>query len=184
MASSSSRAHGLGYGSLGQPPLGDDDSGNNSSGSHPGRRQSWPWLRVCIASVAVVAALGLLRSSSPTSSAAPPGGNHLIDPSAESNLAQDTAYRVDTPRVSGDTSAAAAAAGAGEEELAFVASNEYTRRGDVVGLGYPWLEVWEVSCCGTFLRGGVGWNRSKESRAVFSRSVDASSSLGGRSPSF
>lgn len=25
-------------------------------------------------------------------------------------------------------------------ELSFVASNEYTRRGDVIGTGYPWLE--------------------------------------------
>lgn len=152
----SSRARGPGYGSL-APPSGDIDNSNNSSSggnssSHhasEGRRQSRPWLRLCIASVAVVAALGLLRSSAPTNSASP-GGNHLIDPSAGSNLAEDTAYRVaDAPQVSAETSAAGAG-GAGapseEEELSFVAWNDYTRRGDVVGLGYPWLQVGELCC--------------------------------------
>lgn len=149
---SSSRARGSGYGSLGGSRLGD---GNSSSGGGTGkstaegsRHQRRPWLRACIASVAVVAALGLLRASRPVSRA--PTGDHLTDPSAGSFVAEGAEEADDAPHASAFTPAVeraserAAAPDAGEERFSFVASNEYTRRGDIVGLGYPWLQV---GCC-------------------------------------
>lgn len=41
---------------------------------------------------------------------------------------------------SGNTKSAAGVSNSDKGELTFVALNDYTRRGDVVGVGYPWLD--------------------------------------------
>jgi len=105
------------------------------------RKRQWPWLRVGIASVAVVASLGLLGASRYT-------GSTLVEsakdntPSAAGQLGTSGSAQ-GTPRVAGKTGQAqeAPVVGSGEEEITFVASNEYTRRGDTIGRGYKWLEV-------------------------------------------
>lgn len=125
----SSRARWLSYGSLGGSLLGDAEY--RATTSDPTRlearqKQHWSWLRVGIASIAAVAGLGLLSASRLTSS------------SSSSAFAE-----VDAPQVMGTTGSQ------GEEDLTFVASNEYTRRGDVVGRGYPWLQVRMYRCHST-----------------------------------
>lgn len=165
----SSRARSLGYGSLGGAPFDDDDnrafgsSSHSSGGGGPStstleegnRKQQWPWLRIGIASIAVVATLGLLSASRLASypgDASSSTANTLVDPSAaanrEPNLAETSAAAAASgsggdgaPEVSGTAAAAAEEAGGDAGGLSFTAANEYTRRGDVVGLGYPWLQV-------------------------------------------
>lgn len=135
-----SRARGLGYGSVGGSPQGDDYRAHNS-GLTPAaesrqQQQHRSWLRVGIASIAVVASIGLLSASRWTHSASSASGL------GDETLA-GTGGKGDAPQVGVGTTAGASAVGSeGEKELSFVASNEYTRRGDVVGLGYPWLQVY------------------------------------------
>lgn len=150
MASSSidsGDARPLGYGSV----AGYSVRGERSD--TPRQQPRWSWLRVGIASVAAVATLGFLSASRLVSTPSPAaGGNHLIDPSAANQeLAQTAAGRGNSPHVSNKPVSSGAAGGTGsasllteqeqQEELSFVARNDYTRRGDVVGRGYPWLEV-------------------------------------------
>lgn len=156
---SSRGARGLGYGSVGGAPFGDDDRvlGGGGAGGlsavESRRQQQWPWLRVGIASIAVVATLGLLSASRlasypSVSSTAGSTAYTSVDSSsaAAANLAENTATaaggREDAPAVSGTATASASSGPGGDaQELSFVAENEYTRRGDVIGLGYPWLQV-------------------------------------------
>lgn len=129
-----SRARGLGYGSLGGSPLREESRAPTSAPPEGRQQPHWSWLRVGIASIAVIASLGLLSASRLTSSSS------ALDSTATNNpaLAEGTA-KGDPPQVVG-TGASAVGSG-GEDDLTFVASNEYTRRGDIVGRGYPWLQV-------------------------------------------
>ncbi|CAM9893269.1 unnamed protein product [Pylaiella littoralis] len=150
------------YGSLGGEHFGDDSralgssSSSSSGGPHflGGRKQEWPWLRIGIASIAVVATLGLLSASrlaSYTSDATRTASTYtLVDSSAGTTGTPNLAtVGGDAPGVSGTRTkkegsegggAAGAAQGGDAGGPLFVAENEYTRRGDVVGLGYPWLQ--------------------------------------------
>lgn len=140
------RTRGSGYGSVGaageEYRAGADLPGSSGPSS---RQQQRPWLRLGVAAVAVVASVGLLSASRLPSFTAPAAGDQLIDPASgggSQNLAQDAATTAasDAPHVSGGTTGAVGG-DSGEEELSFIASNEYTRRGDIIGLGYPWLQV-------------------------------------------
>lgn len=161
------RARGSGYGSVGGAP-GEEyrAEGDIPSSSGPSsRRQQWPWVRLGIVSIAVAASVGLLSASRLSSYTAPIAGDHLIDPASgggSQNLAQNTVATAatsdeDEPHVSGSTTAAAGG-DSGEDKLSFIASNEYTRRGDIIGLGYPWLQV-------SFRR----WVSTRMRRSSFSR---------------
>ncbi len=130
---------GLGYGALEGSPL-NPDRGPSGPPTPETRKRQWPWLRVGIASVAVVASLGLLSASRFTGSTSVESLTADNNPAAEQLSASGSAEG--TPRVSGKTGQAAEApSGSGDEEITFVASNEYTRRGDTIGRGYSWLEV-------------------------------------------
>lgn len=133
----SSRARGLGYGTLGGSPPGEASRAHTPE--QGGQQQHRSWLRVGIASIAVVASFGLLSASRFTQS--PSSSYGLGDQAGADNQALAGAAKADAPQVTGTPGASAAGSDEGEEGLSFVASNEYTRRGDVVGRGYPWLQV-------------------------------------------
>eukprot|EP00903_Cladosiphon_okamuranus_P011690 g10995.t1 len=131
------RARGLGYGSLPGPPI-EDEHLAHTGGPTPSevrQQQHGSWLRVGIASIAVVASLGLLSASRFTAS---PGGSFGLE-AGISNEAAGAAYG-DAPQFTETPGASVVGSEGDEDLLSFVASNEYTRRGDVVGRGYPWLQ--------------------------------------------
>lgn len=133
------RARGLGYGSVGGTGLQDENRAGYTSGPNPSearQQQHGSWLRVGIASIAVVASLGLLSASRITNS---PSSSFGLDPGT-SNEAGAAAYG-DPPQFTGTPGASAVGSEGEKDHLSFVASNEYTRRGDVIGRGYPWLQV-------------------------------------------
>eukprot|EP00752_Nemacystus_decipiens_P012221 g10835.t1 len=138
----SGRARGIGYGALGgSSPPGEEATNRAPTPAEVRQQQQHgSWLRVGIASIAVVASLGLLSASrfvsqSPSSSYGL--GNQAA---ADDQAVAGTATKGDAPQVTGTPGASAVGSSDGEEHLSFVASNEYTRRGDVIGRGYPWLQ--------------------------------------------
>lgn len=117
-----------------------------SSPTAAASERGWSWWRVgviaAVAATALAAAGSVVRlatseiAAETTTLGSAEGRSSLLTPPRLVGQSPDetAASKTAGPRVAGGTPTAST-----DDELAFVALNEYTRRGDVVGLGYPWL---------------------------------------------
>lgn len=116
-------------------------------------REGLSWRRmgtIAVAATALSVAFSMsnlgshLSAAGENSSVIDPTSNGGADIGAGSLSAKTSQLVAQQEQVAGpsvmETEATAAVVEATSEELSFVAMNDYTRRGDVVGLGYPWLE--------------------------------------------
>ena len=115
-------------------------SGSVTESQRGGTQGAWKWWRVGIVAAAVVttysAATGVVRFSTFRGQLTTPsseGGNSAafkveLEDNPTLQHQRNTARVEGNPRVQSSS------------ELAFIASNACTRRGDKIGLGYPWLE--------------------------------------------
>ena len=115
-------------------------SGNVTEAQRGGTQGAWKWWRVGIVAAAVVTtystATGVVRFSTfrglLTTPSSEGGNSAAFKVELEDNPTLQ--HQQNTARVEGNPQVQSSS------ELAFIASNAYTRRGDKIGLGYPWLE--------------------------------------------
>ena len=119
-----------------------------ASPSRASERKRWSsWWRVGTITVAATALsvafsmsnLGSYSSAADSAMLGATSNGGSVDAGKPSQLAQQQQQQQRAGPTIMETEAAAEVA-ATSEELSFVAMNDYTRRGDIVGLGYSWLE--------------------------------------------